>query len=93
MLPESSKVLEHLVYKHLLEFVSTLLSSCQFGFQQKHSTLQQILVFLQNIYTSINLNTQRDVVFLDFKKAFDRVAHNELLFKLRSIGIIGNVWR
>ena len=87
-----SKVLERLVYNHLLDFVSTSLSPHQFGFRQKHSTLQQMLTFLQKTYTSVDLNTQTDVVYLDFKKAFDRVAHNELLFKLHSTGIGGNVW-
>ncbi len=77
-----SKVLERLVYNHLLSFVSDALSSAQFGFRRKHSTLQQMLVFLNGIYASINLNSQTDVIYLDFKKAFDRVAHNELLYKL-----------
>ena len=66
-----SKVLERLVYNHLLDFVSTSLSPHQFGFRQKHSTLQQMLTFLQKTYTSVDLNTQTDVVYLDFKKAFD----------------------
>ena len=91
MLCVVSKVLERLVYNHLLDFVSTSLSPHQFGFRQKHSTLQQMLTFLQKTYTSVDLNTQTDVVYLDFKKAFDRVAHNELLFKLHSTGIGGNV--
>ena len=33
-----------------------------------------------------------DVVFLDFKKAFDSVPHNELLLKLWRIGITGKLW-
>ena len=37
--------------------------------------------------------TQTDVIYLDFKKAFDSVPHGELLFKLHSIGITGNLWK
>ncbi len=87
-----SKVLERLVYNHLLAFVSGYLSSAQFGFRQKHSTLQQMLVFLNGIYDSVNNSSQTDAIYLDFRKAFDRVAHNELLFKLWTSGIIGNTW-
>ncbi len=85
--------MERLVYNHLLPFVSDSLSSAQFRFRPKHSTLQQMLVFLNDIYASINLNSQTDVIYLDFKKAFDRVAHNELLYKLWTLGITGVLWR
>ena len=33
---------------------------------------------------------QNDVVVMDFAKAFDKVAHNRLLYKLLSYGIQGN---
>ena len=47
-----SKVLERLIYKHLLDFASKSLSSFQFGFRKNHSTLQQMLTFLSDIYDS-----------------------------------------
>ena len=35
---------------------------------------------------------QADVLYLDFKKAFDSVSHQELLFKLWQMGITGPLW-
>ena len=63
----------------------------QFGFLRHRSTLHQLLVFLHNIFNSFNNNTQTDVIYLDFKKAFDSVAHNELLVKLWNFGITGSL--
>ena len=33
---------------------------------------------------------QNDGVVMDFAKAFDKVAHNRLLYKLSSYGVMGN---
>ena len=77
----------------MLNFVSASLSSSQFGFRPKHSSTQQLLFFLSFIHESLTSSSQADVVYLDFKKAFDSVPHNELLVKLWSIGITGNLWK
>ena len=87
----TSKVLERLVYKHLSDFASKSLSPVHYGFRQKHPTLQQLLVFLNKVYNSIHRNAQTDIVYLDFKKAFDTVSHSELLHKLWSFRITGNL--
>ena len=42
----------------------------------------------QNLMTMQGLST--DIVFLDFKKAFDGVPHQRLLIKLRGYGITNN---
>ena len=56
------------------------------------STLQQLLILLHSIVES-SQKSQSDLIYLDFKKAFDAVAHNELLFKLWHMGITGNTWK
>ena len=89
----TSKVLEKIVYNHIIEFVTNNISVSQFGFLRNLSTLQQLLIFINTVNDSLNSNSQADVLYLDFKKAFDSVAHNELLFKLWSFGITGNLWR
>ena len=33
-----------------------------------------------------------DVIYMDFKKAFDSVSHNVLLSKFQALGISGRLW-
>ena len=87
-----SKILERIVYNHLIDFVNTSVSNHQFGFLRKRSTLQQLLILTNTIADSLNRNVQTDVVYLDFRKAFDSVTHNELLYKLWSFGITDSMW-
>ena len=89
-----SKLLERLVYDHLNKFIvhNNIISSSQFGFRQSHSTNQQLLLFLHRVHQSLNNKANCDVIYLDFRKAFDSVPHNELLMKLWTIGISGNCW-
>ena len=84
-----SKVLEKIIYNGVIDFVRSSVSTVQFGFLKGRSTLQQLLIFVNSL---INNPTQSDVVYLDFRKAFDSVAHNELLFKLWNFGITGSLW-
>ena len=54
-----------------------------------------VLLRIERVNETILLPSSKlcssDVVYLHFKKAFDRVAHNELLLKLWSYGITGNM--
>ena len=83
--------MEHLVYIYnkIISHITARLSPHQFGFLSNRLTLHQLLILFNHI---INGNDQTDVIYLDFRKAFDSLPHNELLLKLRSMGISGNLW-
>ena len=85
-----SKVLERIVYNNIIRHVHSKLTKHKFGFLPDRSTLQQLLVFTQNLFEA---KSEVDVVYMDFRKAFDSVSHNGLLNKLYSIGITGNLWK
>ena len=92
LLPILSKVLESIVYKKIISFMRPLLAKCQYGFLKNRSCLSQMLVFFSDIFKNVELQQPTDIVYLDFRKAFDSVPHEELLFKLWRLGITGPLW-
>ncbi|WP_411025426.1 reverse transcriptase domain-containing protein [Salmonella sp. s55004] len=73
----------------LVEFLDdhSLINNSQHGFRNNMSCLSNILEFLEDVTCSVDSNNPVDVVFLDFQKAFDKVPHKQLLFKLECLGI------
>ena len=92
LLSSVSKVMERLVYNHLMEFLANSISTFQYGFLKNHSCVQQLLLFYHELISGPNSPAERDIVFLDFSKAFDSVPHKELLLKLKRLGVSGNIW-
>ena len=87
------KSFESLVFDQVSVFLLDHFSPFQFGFLPQRSTLQQLLVFLSDVLANLNNKIDTNVVYLDFRKAFDSVPHAILLKKLcRSLGITGNLW-
>ena len=84
-----SKVLERIVYDKVFGFIGQSISKSQYGFLRDHSCLQQLFSFLSCVEKSLERRCQHDTIYLDFQKAFDRVPHKELLFKLHDLGISG----
>ena len=89
-----SKVLESIICNHISDFVVNNISVSQFGFVRHRSSVQQLLLSINNILTHLDnpIKSYVDMIFLDFKKAFDSVSHNELLVKLWHFGITGDLW-
>ena len=84
----SCKILEHVICKHMLKHLENLkiLTTLNHGFRSGYSCTTQLLVTTEDLLRSFDNNIQ-----LDFSKAFDTVPHKELLNKLHSYGIEGNV--
>ncbi len=83
------KVTESIIRDHVMEHLyrNELLTTCQHGFVEGRSCTTQLLECL-DIWTSILDNGgQVDVLYLDFAKAFDKVAHQRLIKKLEGYGI------
>ena len=71
-----------------------LLNPNQFGFRRSDSCINQLLAITHEIFEVFDCNPPLEVrsVFLGISKAFDKVWHEDLLFKLRSIGISGELY-
>ena len=70
---------------------NNLLSSLQSGFIPGDSSVNQ-LTFLYNTFCkAIDSGKEVRAVFCDISKAFDRVWHAGLLYKLRAAGVSGEV--
>ena len=63
---------------------NNLLNSCQSGFRSNDSCINQLISITHNIYRAFDANPSLEVrdVFLDLSKAFDKVWHEGLLYKI-----------
>ena len=87
------KTLERIIRDPLIEHLENqgLLSKDQHGFRQKRSCITQLLEVME-IWTNLyDQGIPWDTIYMDFAKAFDRVPHNRLIAKARSLGIRGNL--
>ena len=67
------------------------LNNAQHGFPQRRSCETQLINTLNDFSNALNNKGQIDAVLLDFSKAFDKVDHNGLIYKLRNAGINNNL--
>ena len=67
------------------------MSSHQSGFKGGDSCINQFLSITHEIYKSFDEGFEVCGVFLDISKAFDRVWHEDLIFKPQGNGITGKL--
>jgi hypothetical protein len=64
-----------------------IITEHQSGFQPKDSTVNQLVYIYNTIISNLDIGKDIRFIFGDISKAFDRVWHTGLLYKLRKIGI------
>ena len=84
-----SKILEKIVFIRLYNFLLEInfFTPFQSGFRPGDSTVNQLVLIVHKIYEAFEQGKEVQAVFLDMTKAFDKVWHKGLLFKLKSLGI------
>ena len=85
----SCKLMEHILASHIMHHGKrhNLLYDLQHGFRDKRSSETQLLQFQDDLIRNMSNRAQTDVLIMDFAKAFDKVGHRPLLWKLNYYGI------
>ena len=95
LLPLLSKIFEKILFDKIYEHLTknNLITPNQSGFRPGDGCINQLLYLVTEIYESFESPDSREVraVFLDISKAFDKVWHEGLIFKLKQNGIRGNL--
>jgi hypothetical protein len=83
------KLMEHIITSNIMKHLdpNNILYDLQHGFRKARSCESQLLPFIQELNDSNNKNIQTDLSIMDFAKAFDKVSHRRLLYKLEYYGI------
>ena len=63
----------------------------QHGFREKRSCETQLSMLVEDLAWNAGLGKQTDLILLNFSKAFDKVNHSKLIWKLHNYGIRSNV--
>jgi hypothetical protein len=91
LLPLLSKIFEKILFKKIYQHLNDngLITHNQSGFRPGDGCVNQLLYLVSEIYESFECQNSLEVraVFLDISKAFDKVWHEGLIFKLKQNGI------
>jgi len=81
------------ILKNKIKFLETnnSIRNSQHGFTKGRSCLSNLLTCQDSIMKILDEGSAVDIVYLDLQKAFDKVPHDQLIKKVREIGITGEI--
>ena len=93
LLSHFDKIFEKILCRRLVSFLErNKISYCyQYGFRKLYSTVLALIEITDHIKRLLDEKKYVISIFIDFKKAFDTVDHEILLYKLECYGIRGLV--
>ena len=85
LLPLCGKIFEKIIYDSLYTYINEnkFISDDQSGYRRGDSTIKQLITITNEIHKTFDQGNELRAVFLDISKAFDRVWHKRLIFKLK----------
>ena len=90
LLPICEKILERLMFNEMFEIFieNKLIFTSQSGFKPGDSCISHVLSITHEIYSSFD---EGRIISLNIAKAFDKVWHDGIIFKLNQNAISGNL--
>ena len=82
------KVAERVIRKTMVDYLESknIITPNQHGFRPGRSTLSQLLIHFDQVFSGVLHGEDTDTLFLDYAKAFDKVDHQLLIQKLSLYG-------
>lgn len=87
VMPAPAKLFEQILYSLLWNHIKPAVTVCQHGFVPNKSVDTNLFTLINDANEAIGTQSQLDIVFTDFRKAFDKVNHDILLQKLHNYGL------
>ena len=81
------KLLSALIHKRLTETARDLIGEYQYGFRKGRSTIDAIHTIKQILEKAYDYKMELDILFIDFRQAFDSIKRNKLLYALKEMKI------
>ena len=79
LLNSYSKIIEKIIYFRLYDFMSKTMFKNQFGFRSGHSTMDLMILTIEETLTQLDLKGNAIPLYFDLGKAFDTLDQNILL--------------